>query len=133
MSIEGLQAILDKEEVVPTQRAEDLIAHPDLADESYRRHVRTYVPFSREASGGEGQSVTAFEKKVIRDIKDAKVVRGYITAEYGHGKTSTAIYLWERAGKENLLAVPPFQFNHLPDLARATYGGCLPETSVNVR
>lgn len=122
MSIEGLQTILDKDEIVPTQRAEDLIAHPDLVEDSYRRHVRTYVPFSREASGGDGQSVPAFEKKVIRDIKDAKVVRGYITAEYGHGKTSTALYLWEKAQQDNLLAVPPFQFNHLPDLARATYG-----------
>lgn len=122
MSIEGLQAILDKDEIVATQQAEDLIAHPDLVDESYRRHVRTYVPFSRNTSGGEGQSVPAFEKRVIRDIKDAKVLRGYITAEYGHGKTSTALYLWHRARQDNLLAVPPFKFNHLPDLARATYG-----------
>lgn len=122
MSIEGLQAILDKEEIVATHQAEDLIVHPDLVDESYRRHVRTYVPFSRNASGGDGQSVPAFEKKVIRDIKDAKILRGYITAEYGHGKTSTALYLWDRARQDNLLAVPPFKFNHLPDLARATYG-----------
>ncbi|MBW7959472.1 MAG: hypothetical protein H3C69_07920 [Candidatus Promineofilum sp.] len=122
MSIEGLQAILDKDEIVATHQAEDLIAHPDLVEGSYRHHVRTYVPFSHNIPGRDGQSVPAFEKKVIRDIKDAKVVRGYITAEYGHGKTSTALYLWDRARQNNLLAVPPFKFNYLPDLARATYG-----------
>ena len=122
MSLEGLQAILEKDEVVATQRAEDLVAHPGMVDETYRRHVRTYVPFGRKASGGDGQSVTDFEKEVIREVKNNGAVRGYITAEYGHGKTSTALYLWERAGAANLLAVPPFQLNKLTDLIQATYG-----------
>jgi hypothetical protein len=122
MSIEGLQAILEKDEIVATQRAEDLIVHPAMVDESYRRHVRTYVPFSRQASGGDGHSVPDFEKQVIRGVKDARAVRGYITAEYGHGKTSTALYLWERAREANILAVPPFQLNRLTDLIQATYG-----------
>ena len=66
MSIEGLQAILDKEEIVATQRAEDLMTHPAMVDDAYHRHVRTYVPFGRRAGGGGGQSVTDFEKEVIR-------------------------------------------------------------------
>ena len=122
MSIEGLQAILEKDEVVATQRAEDLVAHPQMVDEAYKRHVRTYVPFGRKASGGDGQSVTAFEKEVIADVKGNGAIRGYITAEYGHGKTSTALYLWQRAREANLLAVPPFQLNKLTDLIQATYG-----------
>lgn len=122
MSLEGLHAILDKDEVVATQRAEDLIAHPEMVDETYRRHVRTYVPFGRQSSGGDGQSVTDFEKEVIREVKNNGAVRGYITAEYGHGKTSTALYLWDRAREANLLAVPPFQLNRLTDFIQATYG-----------
>lgn len=122
MSIEGLQAILDKEEIVATQRAEMLVDHPTLVDDTYRRHVRTYVPFGRRSSGGDGQSVAEFEKEVIREVKAKGAVRGYITAEYGHGKTSTALYLWQQARDANLLAVPPFQLNKLTDLIQATYG-----------
>lgn len=122
MSIEGLQAILEKEEVVNTQRAEDLVAHPQMVDEAYKRHVRTYVPFGRKVSGGDGQSVPDFERQVIKDVKANGAVRGYITAEYGHGKTSTALYLWQRAREANLLAVPPFQLNKLTDFILATYG-----------
>lgn len=85
--------------------------------------MRTYVPFGRKASGGgDGQSVTAFEKEVIADVKGNGAVRGYITAEYGHGKTSTALYLWERARAANLLAVPPFQLNKLTDLIHVNIG-----------
>ncbi len=51
-----------------------------------------------------------------------RAIRGYITAEYGHGKTSTAVYLWQRAREANLLAAPPFQLNKLTDFIQATYG-----------
>lgn len=123
MSLEGLQAILDKEEIVATQRAEDLLTRPDIVDRVYEGHVRTYIPLSRQASGNEnGQGVIEFERRVIREIKQAGAIRGYITAEYGHGKTSTALYLWKRAREENILAVPPFQLNKLTDFLRATYG-----------
>ncbi|GAB4153056.1 MAG: hypothetical protein Fur0021_18450 [Candidatus Promineifilaceae bacterium] len=123
MSLEGLQAILDKEEIVATQRAEDLLTRPEIVDRVYQGHVRTYIPLGRQASGGEnGQSVVEFERRVIREVKQAGAIRGYITAEYGHGKTSTALYLWQRARNENILAVPPFQLNKLTDFIRATYG-----------
>jgi hypothetical protein len=123
MNLEGLQAILDKEEIVATQRAEDLLDRPDIVDRVYQGHVRTYIPLGRQASGNEnGQSVAEFERRVIREIKQAGALRGYITAEYGHGKTSTALYLWQRAREENVLAVPPFQLNKLTDFIRATYG-----------
>jgi hypothetical protein len=123
MSLEGLQAILDKEEIVATQRAEDLFSRPEIVDRVYQGHVRTYIPLGRQASGSEnGQSVMEFERRVIREVKQAGAIRGYITAEYGHGKTSTALYLWQRAREENILAVPPFQLNKLTDFIRATYG-----------
>ena len=123
MNLEGLQAILDKEEIVATQRAEDLLNRPEIVDRVYQGHVRTYIPLSRQASGNEnGQSVMEFERRVMREVKQAGAIRGYITAEYGHGKTSTALYLWQRAREENILAVPPFQLNKLTDFIRATYG-----------
>lgn len=123
MSLEGLQSILTKEEIVATQRANDLMERPEFVDETYRRHVRTYIPFGRQADEGEnGPSVSRFERQVIKEVRQGGAVRGYITGEYGHGKTSTALYLWERARAENILAVPPFQLNKLSDLIVAGFG-----------
>lgn len=123
MSLEGLQTILTKEEIVQTQRAADLVDRPEMVERAYNAHVRSYIPFGREAEGNDkAQSVTAFEKQVIKAVKNASAVRGYITAEYGHGKTSTMLYLWKRAREDNLLAVPPFVLTQLADFVTATYG-----------
>jgi len=123
MSLEGLQAILDKEEIIATQRANDLFERPKFVDENYKRHVRTYIPLGRQADEGKkGQSVVGFERRVIREVRQAGALRGYITAEYGYGKTSTALYLWERAQANNVLAVPPFQLSKLTDLLVASFG-----------
>jgi hypothetical protein len=123
MSLEGLDAILTKEEIVATQRPADLLGRPEMVDNAYTRHVRSYIPLGRQAQDENGgQSVDNFEKRVIREVKEASALRGYITAEYGYGKTSTALYLWKRAREANILAVPPFQMTKLPDLITATYG-----------
>ncbi len=123
MSLEGLQAILDKEEIVATQRATDLLERPEAVEEAYKRHVRTYVPLGRQAENGQsGQSVASFERQIIQEIKQGGAVRGYLTAEYGYGKTSTALYLWERAREGNILVTPPFQLNRLTDLLVGGFG-----------
>lgn len=132
MGIEGLEYILSKQEIVPTVSASDLIHRPGEVEMDYHRHVRTYVPINRAASGdAETLSVTGFEEKVIKGIKAAKSVRGYLTAEYGYGKTSTALYLWNRAEENRLIVVPPFQMLHLPDLVDAIYGWVSYRFSVN--
>lgn len=123
MSLEGLQAILDKEEIVATQRATDLLERPKAVDEAYKRHVRTYVPLGRQAENGSGgQSVASFERQIIQQVKQGGAIRGYLTAEYGYGKTSTALYLWERARDANILVTPPFQLNRLTDLLVSCFG-----------
>ena len=121
MSLEGLDFILNKREVVPTVSARDLLERPDQVESDYRRHVRTYVPISRSA-GDDQTSVERFEQKVIRHIQEARAPRGYLTGEYGYGKTSTALYLWQRAEEAKLLAVPPFQLTELSQLIDALYG-----------
>ncbi|MBI5668047.1 MAG: hypothetical protein HZC41_08555 [Chloroflexi bacterium] len=123
MGLEGLDYILNKKEVVPTVSARDLLERAEQVDMDYKRHVRTYVPISRAANGQDGQlNVEEFERKVIKQVKEARAPRGYLTAEYGYGKTSTALYLWLRAEEDNLIAVPPFQMLELPDLVTATHG-----------
>lgn len=123
MSIEGLDYILEKKELVPTVSAEDLLRHPDRVEADYKRHARTYIPMNHIAQGREGVlNVEGFEKKLFSYVKNAKAPRGYLTAEYGYGKTSTAIYLWQRGEEANIIVVPPFQLLNLPDLVIATYG-----------
>ncbi|MEF3274077.1 MAG: hypothetical protein K6356_06675 [Chloroflexus sp.] len=123
MSLEGLQAVLNKEEIVSTPLAVDLLDQPARIEATFRRHVRTYIPLGRQAAGNEqGPSVAEFERQIIRDVRSGGATRGYLTGEYGYGKTSTALYLWERARAENLLAVPPFKFQSLKDLIIASYG-----------
>ncbi|MCG8346806.1 MAG: hypothetical protein MI924_03360 [Chloroflexales bacterium] len=93
MSLEGLQAILDKEEIVSTPLASDLRDQPARIEAAFRRHVRTYIPLGRQATGSEqGPSVADFERQLIRDIRQGGATRGYLTGEYGYGKTSTALY-----------------------------------------
>lgn len=123
MGIEGLDFILNKREVIYTVSASDLIHRAEQVDSDYRRHVRTYVPINRAAEGRDDTlSVVEFERRVIKAVKDARAPRGYLTAEYGYGKTSTALYLWDRAENENLVVVPPFQMIQLQDLITATHG-----------
>lgn len=123
MSIAGLDFILNKEEVVPTFTASDLLSDSERVEQKYKRHVNTYVPVNRAAEGRDGMmSVKDFERKLIKAVKDARAPGGYITAEYGYGKTSTALYLWQRAEEANLLVVPPFKLIQLMDLLTAIYG-----------
>jgi hypothetical protein len=117
MSVEGLQAILEKKEVVPTFSADDLLKRPAQVESDYLYHVRTYLPINRAGEAGEGQlSVEEFEKRLIRQVKEGKVPRGYITAGYGYGKTTTALYLWQRAQEANIVIVPPFTLSQLAAL-----------------
>ena len=123
MGIEGLKYILEKKEVVPTVSAQDLLRNPESVQIDYLRHLATYIPINRAGEGEEGHiSVADFESKVIKGVKDARTPLGYLTAEYGYGKTSTALYLWKRAEETNVLAVPPFQLLHLRNLIEATHG-----------
>jgi len=121
MNLEGLSAILTKEEVVATQTADALAERPREVDDAYKTHVRTYVPL--HTGRGEGRlSVEEFSRRLIGQIKGDLAPRGYLTADFGYGKTSTALYLWEQAQQANLVAIPPFQLTRLPDLITATYG-----------
>lgn len=123
MSIEGLYTILDKKEVVPTFSVQDLIDRPAQVEADYLYHVRTYVPVNRATEAKENQiSVEEFEKRLIKQVKEGRVPRGYITAGYGYGKTTTALYLWQRAQDSNIVIVPPFTLSDLPDFLRAVYG-----------
>lgn len=123
MAIEGLRVVLEKEAVVGTPTADQLVHSPEAVFEAFMRHVRSYVPFGRAGGATEDElSVADYEKRLITLVKEAKAPKGYITADFGYGKTSTALYLWHRCREAGVLAVPPFRLSKLDDLILATYG-----------
>ncbi|MCU0496201.1 MAG: hypothetical protein MUF87_02480 [Anaerolineae bacterium] len=121
MSLEGLNNLLEKNEVVSTASALDLRERPEAIEAGYLRHVRTFIPMSRYAEGGTF-SIEDFQKRLIKRTREGKAPRGYIAAGYGYGKTSTALYIWQQAEAANLLTVPPFQLEKLSYLIEALYG-----------
>jgi len=121
MSIEGLNAVLNKEEVINTRHAHDFAERPKTIDDIYRAHLRTYVPIHSGANRDQ-QTVEGYTKRFISHVVERRVPRGYITADFGYGKTSTGLFVWGQASDSGQLVVPPFQLSSLPDFLMATAG-----------
>jgi hypothetical protein len=120
MNLNGLRAIVNKEEIVPTRHARDFLAGSQEIDDLYKHHVRTYIPL--QSGTDEASGVTAFASRFIKQVKDVKAPRGYITADFGYGKTSAGLFVWQKAQDARLVAVPPFKLNRLEDFLDATAG-----------
>ena len=110
--LEGLQAILEKDIVLSTVNADDLLRNPSRVDTEYQRHVATFIPMG---------DITEFAKRLIKKVVGAKTPKGLIVAPYGYGKTSTLAFLWHYAEQKDLLAIPPFYCATLLDILKATY------------
>lgn len=111
--LEGLQAILDKQAVLSTVNANDLLQNPQRVEGDYQRHVATFVPMG---------DVSDFADRLVRRVVKAKTPKGMIVAPYGYGKTSTLAFLWRECEEQDLVAVPPFYCSNLLDILKATYG-----------
>lgn len=109
----GLQAILDKEVVLSTVNADDLLHHASKVEADYARHVATFIPM-----GDTGN----FSKRIIKLTTNSKTPKGLIIADYGYGKTSTLAFLWHECEQQDIVAVPPFYCASLLDMLKATYG-----------
>lgn len=122
--LEHLHILLNKEPVIATWTAQDLLERPETVRESYLKHVRSFVLIGKGASSADSEqpTITEYEKRLIKLVKENKAAKGYITAEYGYGKTSTAAFVWDRCEQSELVAVPPFQIQKLEHLLSATYG-----------
>lgn len=121
---EHLQVLLSKEPIIATWTAQDLLERPATVRESYLKHVRSFVLIGKGASSTESDqpTITEYEKRLIKLVKENGAAKGYITAEYGYGKTSTAAFVWQRCEQSEIVAVPPFQIQKLEHLLSATYG-----------
>ncbi|GAA6621959.1 hypothetical protein [Scytonema sp. NUACC26] len=105
--LDSIEAIIDT--VSPSQIEDD----PQDVASRYDLYARSYDPLDR---------VTILRDRLIAEIHKGKPVNGYLSADYGYGKTATLIYLWHECQQHKILAVPPFKFKELGNLMVATYG-----------
>ncbi|BBD64533.1 hypothetical protein NIES4072_18050 [Nostoc commune NIES-4072] len=105
--LELIQAIVDT--VSPFQIESELesVAH------NYELYATSYDPL---------EQVKILRDRLIDEIGKGKPVNGYLSADYGYGKTATLIYLWSECKQNKIVAVPPFKFKELGNLMVATYG-----------
>lgn len=120
-AIEGLKAVIEKDEIVPTRRAQDFLERPEEVHNTYHFHAQTYIPI-QIVSDDSQTGVDGFAKRLITQVKNGRSPRGYIVGEFGYGKTSAGLYIWEQAVNANLIALPPFQLNKISDFIDATAG-----------
>ncbi len=111
--IEGLKAILEKDEVISTVSADRILNDPQNVESYYLYHIKTYIPM-----GG----IKSYLDKLLKHVEQCQTPKGYVVADYGYGKTSTLIYFWHESENKKFVAVPPFQCSSLYDIVKATYG-----------
>jgi hypothetical protein len=119
-----LEVLLEKQPIIATRTAQDLVEQPETVREDYLKHVRSFVIIGKGVSSTDEEQLTIadYESRLLKIVKNDGAAKGYITAEYGYGKTSTAIFIWHRCEQAEIVAVPPFQIQKLDHLLSATYG-----------
>jgi hypothetical protein len=107
VSLEELRKILDKNPTIYTYTAQELSATPQLVEEKYRVHVRTHI------------SLPDLKEYVDRlttvVLHNQAAFIGGLFGEYGLGKTSTSLYLWDICEQQGLIAVPPYVWKHFSE------------------
>lgn len=104
--LDAIAAIVDT--VNPSQIEHD----PQGVANRYRLYASSYDPLLR---------VKTLLHRLMAEICQGKPVNGYLSADYGYGKTATLVYLWHQCQQHQIVAVPPFKFQELDNLMVATY------------
>ena len=104
--LDQIEAIIDT--ISPSQIERDPLGVGDR----YRLYANSYDPLVR---------VKELKNRLIQELEKGKSVNGYLSADYGYGKTATLIYLWCQCQQNKVVAVPPFKFKDIEDLMVASY------------
>jgi len=111
---DSLAEIMEKDPIIATFSADDLIKTPDFVESVYSKHAETHISLG---------DTTGYQENLIKWIVTNRgSVTGAIVGDYGYGKTSTAVYLWKECQKNEIIAVPPFAWDSLEDLIKGIYG-----------
>lgn len=104
--IESLQPIIS------TVRAEDIRHQPEIVRNNYEFIASVFYPL---------ESVKRdLRDRLVQRLREGKPVVGYVSADYGYGKTATMVWLWSECERQGIVAVPPFLFYDWDELLNAT-------------
>jgi len=107
--LEELDVILNKDAIVTTYPVQWLVSTPDQVEYQYRTHARTHIPL-----GDTTKYVDTIFKWVGGGNKGAFI--GAVVGDYGHGKTSFQVHVWDRSQERKVFSVPPFRWEKVSDI-----------------
>ncbi len=113
MSLNDLDSILNKEAIIATYPAAHLRSNPEQVEQMYRAHAMTHIPL-----GDTSRYVDTIFKWVGGQNKGAFI--GAVVGDYGHGKTSFQVHVWEESTERKVFAVPPFSWKKVSDMIEGT-------------
>jgi len=113
MSISDLDTILNKDAIIATYPASHLRSNPEQVEQMYRAHAKTHIPL-----GDTSKYVDTIFKWVGGQNKGSFI--GSVVGDYGHGKTSFQVHVWEESTERKVLAVPPFSWKKVADMIEGT-------------
>jgi len=107
--LEELDVILNKDAIITTFPVKYLVSTPDQVEYVYRTHARTHIPL-----GDTTKYVDTIFKWVGGGNKGAFI--GAVVGDYGHGKTSFQVHVWDRSEERKVFSVPPFKWEKVSDI-----------------
>ncbi|WP_254566472.1 hypothetical protein [Oscillatoria sp. HE19RPO] len=107
-----LRQLDEIEAIVDTVSPSQIEREPFGVATVYQLYANSYDPLDR---------VKELRNRLIEELEKGKSVNGYLSADYGYGKTATLIYLWSQCQQNQIVAVPPFKFKEVENLMVATY------------
>lgn len=108
-----LEPILRSEPIIATFPVQYLKSNPDQVELSYRTYARMHMSL-----GDTSRYVDTILRWVSGTNQGAFV--GAVVGDYGHGKTSFQVHIWEQSTQRQVLAVPPFSWNRVADMVDGT-------------
>ena len=113
MTDNRLAKLRQMDPIIGTFTATELVSDPKFVHETYLEHAETHMSLG---------DMSDYVSQLLRWVKiNSGTVIGAVTGEFGYGKTSSAIHLWQQCEKENIIAVPPFEWHRLQDIVDATW------------
>lgn len=113
MTDNRLAKLRQMDPTIGTFTASELVSDPKYVHETYLEHAETHMSLG---------DMSNYVSQLVRWVKtNSGTVIGAITGEYGYGKTSSAIHLWQQCEEEHIIAVPPFEWHRLQDIVDATW------------
>jgi hypothetical protein len=112
MSINDLDLILKKDPIIATWKAKDLCKCPEDVEKDYLVHARTHLSL-----GNTAKYVDIIFKWVGGQNQGAFI--GAVLGDYGEGKTSFLVHVWQQSSQHNILSVPPFEWTSFDQILDA--------------